>query len=331
VQPTAGDVTGNPTLRWTEQHLGEIAGVSPAERTAERFTQAALRRTGTHAPRATPEVVDDAFTRIGQQFDDLAARNTLVPDTGMGPQIRHAVAEYDRLVSPPNRAPAIRKYEQEIGTALAQNRGALPGDVYQSLRSRMETDARNAGQDFNLANALRGMRSGLDDAMERMLARQRSPDLGVWRETRNQYRNLLVIERAVLNPNTRLGLITPAALYQATKSVHGGRNLARGRGDFAEFARAGSDILRPLPSSGTAQRAYVMGVPAALGAAYGGLSTPDEGSTLMRAAAGAAAPYLAGRAVMSPLMQRYLANQAMAGRSGQALRGGVMGGLLSLQ
>jgi hypothetical protein len=330
VEPTAGEVTGSKPLQWAEQHLGELAGVNAAERTAERFTGAALRRTGENATRATPEVVDRAFTRIGQQFDDLAARNVLQPDRGMGANIRQAVAEYDRMIAPPNRSPALAQYEQEIANALASNRNTIPGDIYQSLRSRIEADARGTNDRF-LAGALRDIRGALDDAIERHLQRIGSSDAGAWRQARNQYRNLLVIERAITSPgaNAQLGLISPAALYNATRNVQGRRNLARGVGDFADLAQAGSALLRPLPSSGTAQRGYYAAIPGLLGAAAGGVMGGDLQSALTGAAAGFGPP-LMGRAIMSPLMQRYLANQAMAGRSGQALRGGVTGGLLSM-
>src|SRR5262245_1415533 len=331
VEPTAGQATGSKLLQWSEQHLGELGGVSPGERTAERFTSAALRRTGENATRATPEVVDRAFTRIGQQFDDLAARNVLHPDAAMAPQIRQAIGEYDRLVAPPNRAPALRQYEQELANALATNRGTLPGDVYQNLRSRIEADARGT-TDHILAGALRDMRSALDDAMERYLQRTRSPDAGAWRQARNQYRNLLVVERATTSPgaNAQLGLISPAALYNATRNVQGRRNIARGFGDFANLAQSGSAILRDLPSSGTAQRMFVQGAFPAIGAAYGGLSGQDQGAALWGAGAGLLAGPLAGRAIMSRPMQRYLGNQLLAGPSGQAFRGGVQGGLLEL-
>jgi hypothetical protein len=324
---TAGQATGSRPLQWMEQHLGELGGVNPAERTAERFTSAALRRAGENATRATPEVIDRAFTRIGQQFDNLAANNTLHPDPAMGGQIRNAIADYDRLVSPPSRVPAVRQYEQEIAQALAANNNTLPGKVYQSLRSRMEGDARGTG-DHTLATALRGMRGALDDAMERHLTRIGSSDAGAWQQARNQYRNLLVLDRAATNPNTKLGLISPATLFSATKAVQGTRNLARGRGDFAGLAQAGSDILRELPSSGTAQRAYYSALPGivgggVLGGVYGG---GDPTSILT----GAILPPLAGRAIMSRPGQAYLRNQLATGRGGQALQGGITGGLLGM-
>ena len=95
-------------------------------------------RAGEDAPRATPEVIDRAFKRIGDKFDDLAANNTLHPDRAMGPQIRQSIDDYNGIVSPPNRAPVIANFEQEIAQVLGANNNTIPGAAYQSLRSRME-------------------------------------------------------------------------------------------------------------------------------------------------------------------------------------------------
>ena len=303
IEPTAGQITGSRPLQWAEQHLGELAGVSPAERVAEKFTGAALQRAGVNEARLTPDVVDKAFTNIGKEFDGLGARTTLVPDKQLGPEFRHAIAEYDRLVAPPQRSPAIRAYEEEVGNALAANRGQLPGDVYQSLRSRMEADARGIMRsDPIAAKGLRDMREVLDAGMTRSLQRTNSPDLGAWQEARQQYRNLLVLEKVAGNPNTQNGLVTPAALFQANKQIMGLRNATRGRGDMTPLAQAGSDLLRQLPSSGTAQRSYFQNtIPNAIAGAAYGTYQGDPLTAIGGAGLGVGGPQLAGRALMNAL------------------------------
>jgi hypothetical protein len=143
---SAGAKTVSPPLQYLEQSLGDVtgAGTRKAERAQEQFTRAVLKRAGEDAPRATPEVIDRAFKRIGDKFDDLAARNTLHPDHAMGPQIRQSIDEYNGLVSAPNRAPVIANFEQEIAQVLGANNNTIPGAAYQSLRSRMEKVARTA-------------------------------------------------------------------------------------------------------------------------------------------------------------------------------------------
>jgi len=303
---SAGQKTGSTPLQYFEQSLGDVtgAGTRMTEKGKEQFTQAVLRRAGVDAPRATPEVIDDAFKRIGNQFDRLAANNTLHPDQAMGPQIRQAVDHYNGNVSPPNRAPVIRGYQEEIAQALGANNGVIPGPAYASLRSRMEAAARSAPPE--VADTLRGIKNALDHAMERHLQRIGSSDLGAWQQVRREYRNILPIERAVTGGGGAEGLISPSALRAAMVN-QSRRGYARGTGDLSRLAKAGEDVMRPLPQSGTAPRAYMMSLPASAGALVGGVMS---GNPLLAAggALGVLGPPIGGRALMSRPVQNFFAN-----------------------
>ncbi len=328
VHPPAGDVTGNKMLQYAEQQLGGLAGRGP-ERSYEQLTGAALRNSGFEgATRVTPDVMDKAFTKVGQEFDNLATRNILVPDRALLPEVRAAVTRFDSLTSATNRPKIVRQYEGEIGNALAlNNRTGVPGDVYQSLRSRMEADARQLGGD-PAAFALRDMKNALDNAMERSIQKTNPSDLGAWKQVRGQYRNLLVLEKAAADPNVKDGLLTPAALYRATGAVQGKRNLVRGQGDLQPLAGAASDVMRPLPNSGTAQRMLMQGaLGGAGGFAFGG---GDPQSALLGGIGGVVGPLAAGRALMSRPAQAYFKNQLLSPGAEHALRSGTTGGLLSL-
>ena len=183
------------------------------------------------------------------------------------------------------------------------------GDVYQGWRSDLGAAARGA-RDPRTEHAVYELQRILDDAAEGYLRAMNPQMEQTWRQARTQYRNMLAIERAATaaGENAALGLISPAALRNATVSLQGRRNYARGNGDFAELARAGEALLKPLPQSGTNPRAMASAGGAALGSAMFGVAG---------AAGGALAPMagqaILGRATMSPLMQQYLANQLMAG------------------
>jgi hypothetical protein len=309
---TAGQVTGRKPLQYLEAERGRGSGLMDSQK--EQFTGAVLRRAGINARRATAEVVDDAFTRIGQQFDDLAARNVAPVDRPLLVNVQQSLDDYHRLVNPPSRSPAVQGYFDELQTAALRHNGQIPGEVYQSLRSRMEADARALVRDTHSQQAIREMRGALDAAMERGIARTNPADLGAWREARNQYRNMLVIEKAAAGAGDATeGLISPAKLRQATVSTHGMRNYARGRGDFADLSRAGSNIMAELPNSGTAGRisAQNLGLPGILSAigGIGGTSVGGVPGGVAGAVAGAALPRLAGRAATSAPGRAYLGNQ----------------------
>jgi hypothetical protein len=309
VPVTAGQVTGSPALRYLESSLGDapFAGgqaTRAAEQQAEAFTAATLRRAGENATRATPQVVDQAFTRIGNEFDRLAANNTMQVDRRLGNDLRTAELEYNRLTPPNARAPVVNEMINDIQNIAAQNGGALPGAQYQAFRSRLDRAARATRADPQLSGALFDVRNSLDDAMQRSI---RPQDRGAWQEVRRQYRNMLVIEKAVTGAgeNTAQGLISPAALRNATVGQNR-RSYARGQGDFADLAHAGESLLKPLPQSGTAPRAFAAAIPAIVGAGIAG----GPGAAI-GAGTSVVAPGLAGRVLMSRPVQAYLANQAL--------------------
>lgn len=336
---TAGQATGRKPLQYLEAERGRGSGLMDSQ--AEQFTAAALRRAGENAVRATPEVVDRAFTRIGNQFDDLASRNFASLDVQFANDLRNTVDDYRNLVAAPNRAPVIDNFVSEIANA-GRTHGNLPGDVYQSLRSRMERAARGLGNNPEAMHAVREMREALDGAMERSIATANPADLGAWQEARRQYRNMLVIERAATGAGegAAAGLISPAKLREATVNTHGRRNYARGRGDFADLARSGVAVMSPLPNSGTPGRmaAQNLGtgassvVGALLGATGGTAIMPGVGSSLGAAAgamAGALVPRMVGRAATSRAGRAYLGNQVMTPLQLDPARAAVINALVA--
>lgn len=313
VDLTAGQASGRKGLQYRESELGGTAGARFMEQQGEQFTAAALRRAGVNANRATPEVIDDAFTRIGQQFDDLAARNRIVADQQFGVDLRATLNEYGNLVPESARAPIVQNITNDIVDSVRRNQG-ITGESYQALSSRLNRAARGT-RDPELGQALRAIRDNLDDAMERSIATANPADAGAWREARNQYRNMLVIEKAATGAgeSAAMGIISPSQLRNATVQ-QGRRAYARGQGDFADLTRAGEATMKPLPQSGTAPRLKAQnlgtGLLTMLGAGTGAFAT---GGTPLGAALGAAGgailPPVLGRTLLSRPARAYLGNQ----------------------
>ncbi len=310
---TAGQKSGNRALRWAEAAAADIPGAArKAEKIntagAEQFTRAALRRAGINASRAIPEVIDEGFRALGKQFDEVAARNSLRVDRTLQDDIAKAVREYDELVPPTQRAPIIGNLIADLRTVAKPGEG-IAGDVYQSVRSRLERQRRSSGSDPQLSYALGRIRDALDDGMERSV---KSIDAGRWRSVRGQYRNLLNIEKAATGAgeNAALGLISPAQLRNAVRTQNR-RGYARGQDDLGNLARAGEAIMRPLPQSGTAPRMafndlFAAGGGAATGAAFGGAPGAALGAI--------AGPIVKGgtaRAVLSAPVQKYFSNRLL--------------------
>jgi len=314
VDLTAGQLSGSKGLRYAESEIGGNAAENMMERQGEQFTRAALRRAAIDADRATPQVMDDAFTRIGLDFDALAARNQLIPDRQLVGDLTTAVGDYGAIVPESMRSPIVLKVANDLVDAA--KRGPIDGAAYQSLRSQLERASRGAKANPELSTALRGMREAIDGAMERSIAVNNPADAGAWRDVRNQYRNMLVLEKAAsgAGENAALGLISPSALRNASVN-QGRRAYVRGQGDFSELARAGEALMKPMPNSGTAGRLRAQNlisfVPSLIGGGVGAAGGP--GTAMAGFAAGAAVPRIAGALMMSRPGQAYLSNQVLSG------------------
>ena len=307
---TAGQKTGSNALRYAESELGGGKYANMMEKQGEQFTSAALKKAGIVADRASPEVIDNAFTRIGKQFDDLAARNTLVPDQQMINDLGTVAREYGSMVPESARAPIVENMLNDVTNAM-KSKGYISGEAYQAVTSRLARAARGT-RDPELGAALRGIRESLDDAMGRSINATNPGDMGAWQEARTQYRNMLVLEKAATGAgeNAAAGLISPSQLRSATVQ-QGRRAYARGQGDFADLARAGEGIMKPMPQSGTAPRQAARslgtGALSILGGGAGAMHSPEAAIAGMLIGGGV--PAAAGRTLLSKPVRAYLGNQ----------------------
>jgi hypothetical protein len=307
---TAGQRTGARPLRWAESVTQDtpFAGTRAADmqtRQAEQFTRAALRRSGINADRATPDVLDAGFARLGQQFETLAQNVSIPPSRRLTRDLARAAQEYNDVVAPTMRVPMVNGIIGDLTTVFGQGQ-PIGGRAYSTLSSSLARRAREVQfSDPQLSRTLYDIRHALDNAAERAMPRQLA---GQYAQVRREYRNLLTIEKAAsgAGENAVQGLISPAQLRTAAKTTNK-RDYSRGRDDLSELARAGVAIMSPLPQSGTAPRAYAQGVMQVVSGAGGyGVAGP------LGAGAAVMAPGLMGRALMSRPVQNYLGNQTLA-------------------
>lgn len=332
---TAGQITGRKGLQYRESELGGLRAAEKAEKAGEQFTKAALSRAGISAERATPEVMAKGLKDIGDKFDDLAARNNITPDRQFLSDLQADRAAYVESVGAGTQAPIVENVIKDVITDIQKAGGVLKGSDYKKLATRIR-DAERKTSSRELKSAMGDLRETLDDAMERSLAAIGSDDMAVWREARRQYRNYLTLERAAggAGEDAALGLISPARLRQAAITTQGRRNYNIGRSDFDELARSGQALMTPLPQSGTAPRLNARTIGGILGAggAGAGAMTGNPAAAVLGALAGAAAPVLAGSALMSRPVQAYLANQILSpSRLSDPRLAGVVEALISQQ
>jgi hypothetical protein len=320
---TAGQRTGSERLRWIEDASKMVPGgggraTAMQEKAAEQFTAAALRRAGvTNANRATTEVIDAAFTDLGNRFNQLASRYDMVHSKKLSSDLRKTLDDYNAVTAEPFRTPLIKKVVDDfVGNQSMVKGGRIPGEVYKNARSQLSKAIPGLKRnDPNAVIAVRNIMDALDRQMEFSIRLKNPKDVGAFRDTRTKYRHLLAIEDAISGAGEAAtsGLITPAALRAAAKKQDK-RAYVRGKSELGNLARAGVEAgLTPLRSSGTAERSFAQGVlsaPSAIGTGIAGfLSSADP----WMMAAGALAPPLikaaTARGLMSGPAQRYFANQ----------------------
>lgn len=313
IQPTAGQVVGG---RAAEQQLyreaATAAGRQRAETALEDFTAAAMKRIGSTATRATPEALEEATKRIGGVFDDVVKDVSVVPATDDLTRMSRVLETYRQLAPKESAAPIFTNINKELVRSFRSG-NEIPASTLKTWRSTLSklTTSPDAGMREAAIEAV----DVVDEIINSGLMKAGKPEaiqrLG---EARNQYRNLLAIERAAARSDIE-GVIQPLALRTALLS-QGRRRYVQGRGDLAEMTRAASDVLRPLPQSGTqprlGARELLSGAPSGgavgLGAVGMGL---DPATATVLGAATAVAPALRNQFLSSAAGQRYFQNQLL--------------------
>lgn len=299
---TAGQRTGSTGLRYMESELGGNAAANAMDEQARAFTEAAMQRAGGQGI-ATPENMAANAERLGQGFKDISSRNTLTADGPLLKDMLSTLDEYNKVL-PSEQKQILGNIASDIGARIKAGGGTMAGNDYQSIRSSLTKRAYNVrNSNTDLAEAYRGLRNSLDNAMARSVSPE---DAAEWARLRQQYGNMKVLEKAATGAgeNAAMGTISPAKLRQAAVAGRQGQ-YARGAGDFDQLARSGQAVMTPLPNSGTAGRLRAQNIGAGVLAGGGALAGGVPGMI-----AGMLAPRVAGAALMSRPVQAYLANQA---------------------
>jgi hypothetical protein len=304
---TAGQRVGNEALRRKEGLTA--GGQEMMGQQAEAFTEAVLKTAGISAKRATPEVLDEAATRIGSVFDDVTRGVDVTPDSASITALSKAVSEYKSLAPTANQAPLVSNIFKDVTKAF-RGGNAIPASTVNTWRSSLSKLTTSA--DAATREAARMALETVDDMLTQSLnAAGRADDVARLATARSEWRNFLAIQKSAVREGD--GLLSPARV-RANVIQQGLSAYARGkRGDLGALARAGGEVMDTLPNSGTPAGIRAMipagSLPAALGAAIGAPMGPT--ASALGAVAGLALPGVSGAVRMSRPVQNYLANQML--------------------
>jgi len=314
IQPTAGQVVGG---RAAENQLyreaATVGGRARADKALEDFTSAIMTRVGSPAgTRATADAMVEAETRLGKVYKDVLANTNIAPGSGDLANMSRAIKAY-RDLAPKDSAPGMFENVNKALVDSFRSGKTIPADDVYSWRKTFSKLTKST-DDATREAAIEAV-DALDDLIKNTLsAAGRTDDIARFDTARGQFKNLFAIEKAVERADIE-GIISPLALRTALLQ-QGRRRYVQGKGDLGPLTRAASDILKPLPQSGTAPRiAAGQMFPGAVGGTGAGLGAVGLGLDPVTATAlgvtAALAPTVRNQFLSSGAGQRYFQNQLM--------------------
>lgn len=332
---TAGQRTGSKPLQIAESVLENLpltSGSQLARKQAQReaFNKAVGGTFGSTDSAITPDVVGTAKSRIGQQFTDLASRNTLNADDALISALAKAESRANRELTPDVARIVNNKIEDIF--ARIQPGDTMPGTAYRALDSELGRQVRNSANG-DVRNAIGELRSALRNAMDSSIS---PADQAAWNTARRQYANLMTVAPEAAKSPT--GDISGRTLLSA--ALRGNRNAKfGGPSDIADLGRIGKQFIADqVQDSGSAQRLAMQslltgGGGAGVGAAgaYATGNNPMEGALYGAGvgAAGLVSPRVIQALMNSKAGQAYLKNQVMTPGARKALAASLQTGAIA--
>jgi hypothetical protein len=265
------------------------------EEQSKAFNRAVLKKMGVHDPSVT--VADGDTLQAGKKtitdtMNDVAERNPIKYDDNLETELAQIEKDASGQLSPNDLGP-VKAHLNNIVQAAATNDGAIPGAVYQKMRSQLG----GLSKDPKYAPVVSDIQEALDDAFQRSTSKEDQQALST---ARQHYRAMKQIEGAV-DPST--GDISPGKLLGQINTKANRNQSLYGQGDqsLLDIAKAGKNVLAPVnPNSGTARRLAGM---AGVGAAAGGVDQILHGDPVhaLKVGAGvAAAPWVGRQLIENP-------------------------------
>lgn len=235
------------------------------------ITKAVAGELGLNTDKLTPRVFGKRMGEIGDDFNRLSEKNSLVLDKQLIDDLARVQKESDELVG----TGQLSQNWIDSLISKADESGTISGKAYKSFDSNLGKIIKTGGEK---AYALGELRDTVRNAMDRSISPE---DAAEWARIRKQYAVGKTIEPLVAK--TKDGIIPPSQLMgRMTADKMGKTRMAQNRaGEMGRLARLGQ-YMKEAPDSGTADRALVnLAVPGALfGAQNYGLIDPSTAVAL---------------------------------------------------
>lgn len=237
----------SPFVRKLSQMAGSLPGSGMGALSGEQqsaFNKAIANQFGESADRITPDVMSRAKSRIGNDFDSVAANSTIKFDPHLAGDLSGILHEADSVMDDSK----LKVLHKQVGNILDKVTGAgeIEGDAYQGLtRKGTPLDRAMNDADSNVKHYAGKIRESLDDALERHAPPEMLQKL---LGARSQYKAMKTVEDLVEKSPT--GDVSAPLLMNLVRNSYG--NMAYGGGGkMADLARIGQRFIKAPADSGT--------------------------------------------------------------------------------
>lgn len=315
---SVGQASNSPFIKYVDSFARRMPLSGYAK--FDEANQAAVNRNaaasfGETADKITSEVLNQAYDRIGNVFENVGGRYDVRLDPTMDAALAKVHQQAGEVGLDAGQVQAIQNQVQKIRDIAAQNGGVIPGNVYVNLTKRGESLDRLQGNRSTVSGQLGGdIRDALDQGLQRVATPE---DATALREARTQYKALKTVEPLTMSadvvggarPST--GDINPQLLRGRVAQQY--NNAARaGIGDIPlkDVGQIASRFLREPSTSGSGERLTIRQLAEGL---MGAAAAPFAGEHLLGVAPATSygilastllAPRLTGSVMRSPALTR---------------------------
>ena len=297
--------TGSKVMGWAKRLTSDnpfTGGGSHAfeESQNNAFTKAISKTMGEDAERITPEVLQNAKTRLGDVYNNLFDRNGVRVTRDFQKSLTELKDASEKVM--PEGQKGITNIVNDIMEKSKLNMGHLDGKQYQAIKQQLAAMEAQGGTAGHYAGELREkLFEGLSNTIKKLGNKE---DLELLKQTNKQYGNMKKIEDIALKDPD--GHVSPAKLYNSLTTKAKRNAFYQDDPHLAQLASAGKSVLtEKMPNSGTAARlAGQAAIPTAVAIA----DYAKEGDIGTAAKLGLSA-YVAPK-----LLQKALTSQGAAGK-----------------
>lgn len=231
---------------------GELAGENPLiknnrEENQKVFNQHLVQQVGGTGDKLTRKVYADAMKKSGGTIGDIAEKTNIPVTPALTEALQGTMSEAGKYQTS-DVSRVVNSYVDEINAKAVD--GVLPGKAMRTINTKIGNQIRNT-QNGDLKYALGDIQDVLQDHLNANLSPE---DQAALTTARRQYAVGKTLEPLIAKSTS--GDIPPSSLLGAITRTKAGKSAAaRGAaGDLGKLADIGQKFLKPMPSSGTAER-----------------------------------------------------------------------------